>query len=397
MAGPRMCMFLMYLQTLAGATYYIAPEGDDGNPGTIQRPWASVPRAVRSARPGDVIILRDGVYGALGLTSGFPVWITRPGTPDDWIVLKAEHKWGAILDCESAGRAVSGCDGYIYLDSGAAYWVIQDLIIRNGRNFGISSNSTPAAHDILIRGCRFESIGRRPNDSIFGEAGVYAGRGAYNFTLDGNVFRHIGRTSGPYWFNDHGLYLHSASTTIVNNIFHAPISGWGLQTASGFSGLIAHNTFALPMRNTGGHIMLWGSNSSLVIRNNIFFNPAGGIAINTSSLSINGGCSVDHNVVTGAGMGWLPGCAVNSNVQGDAGLVNGGRSPYDFHLRPGSAAINAGPPIPSITTDFDGQSRGAWAADAGAYVYSTAAGENAPALDYHPALPARGQRFRFRE
>jgi hypothetical protein len=42
----------------------------------------------------------------------------------------------------------------------------------------------------------------------------------------------------------------------VNNIFYGPISGWGVQTADRFSGLIWHNTFAFPMSNNGGHIIL---------------------------------------------------------------------------------------------------------------------------------------------
>ena len=367
-------LFLISVQALAAATYYVAPGGDDANPGTIERPWATISQAVGSVAPGDAIILRDGVYGPEGST-GFPVWIARPGSPNAWIVLKAEHKGGAVLDCQSEVNPQSGanpqtvCNGYIYLHSGAAYWVFQDLVIRHGLGFGMSSNSTPAAHDILVRGCRFEYIGQRPNDSAYGAAGVYAGAGSSNFTFEGNVFHDIGRTSGLHPFNDHGLYLHAAGVSIVNNIFYAPISGWGIQTAEGFSGLIAHNTFAFPMRNTGGHIILWGTNPQVTIRNNIFFNPGGAVAINSYSLSA-GGCAVDHNIVTGGSPGSAPGCSFSYNSQADAGLVNAVTAPYDFHLRPGSPAIAAGAPVVSITTDFDGAKRlPGVSPDAGAYVF----------------------------
>jgi hypothetical protein len=364
----------MYLQALEAATYYVAPGGSDANIGTVTQPWASISRAVSIAAPGDAIILRDGVYGPEGSPTGFSVSINRAGTPNSWIVLKAEHKWGAILDCQPPGVLSPACNGYFYLDSGAAYWVIQDLVVQNGLNFGISANSTPAAHDILIQGCRFQYIGRRSNSSVYGEAGVYVGPGSTNFTFDSNVLHDIGRTAGVHLFNDHGLYLHSSGTTIVNNIFYAPISGWAVQTSEGFSGMIANNTFALPMQNNGGHIMLWQTNSAVTIRNNIFYKPAGGIAVNHSGLIISDGCSVDHNVITGAVAGSPPGCSVSSNVEADAGMVNARTGPYDFHLLTGSPAIDEGVPMPSITVDFDGVSRPQGTAPcAGAFEYSSAA------------------------
>jgi hypothetical protein len=361
--------FFISVQALAAATYYVAPGGDDDDPGTIDLPWATVSWASGNVAPGDVIILRDGVYGPEGTTSGFPVWISHPGSPSAWIVLKAEHKGAAVLDCQPDANA-QGCDGYIYLHSGAAYWVFQDLVIRNGFHFGMSSNSTPAAHDILVRGCRFEYIGRHPSDSAYGEAGFYAGPGSNNFTFDGNTFHDIGRTSGIYPSNDHALYLHSAGASIVNNIFYGPISGWGVQTADGFQGLIAHNTFAFPMSNTGGHIVLWGSNPQVTIRNNIFYNPQGAIAVNSFSLQVSGGCAVDHNVITGGTPGAAPGCSFSNNIQADAGLVNAVTDPYDFHLLPGSPAAGAGAPVPSVMTDFDGAARPqSVSPDAGAYIF----------------------------
>ncbi|HXB68169.1 MAG TPA: right-handed parallel beta-helix repeat-containing protein [Candidatus Acidoferrales bacterium] len=386
-------LVLISAQSLAAATYYVAPHGHDADPGTIDRPWATVSRATGGVAPGDVIILRDGVYGPEGSTD-FPVSITRPGSPTSWIFLEAEHKWGAILDCQPDPNAQTACSGYINLRSAASYWVFQDLVLQHGTDFGMISNSTPAAHDILVRGCRFEYIGRRPNDSAIGEAGFYAGEGSRNFTFDGNVFHDIGRTSGLNPFHDHGLYLHASGTTIVNNIFYPPVSGWGIQTADGFSGLIAYNTFAFPMQNPGGHIVLWGSNSQVTIRNNIFFNPGGGVAIYYSTVNISsGGCSVDHNIITGAAPGFVPGCSFSSSIQADAGLVNAVTAPFDFHLRHGSPAIDAGAPGLSVITDFDGAVRPEGAApDIGAYEFPGPASPRAPAKPV--AQPATRPRIR---
>jgi len=48
---------------LAGATtYYVAPGGDDNNPGTIDQPWATIQKAADELNPGDTVLVRDGVY-----------------------------------------------------------------------------------------------------------------------------------------------------------------------------------------------------------------------------------------------------------------------------------------------------------------------------------------------
>lgn len=44
------------------ATYYVAPAGDDGNPGTVGAPWKSIARAQTAAAPGDTIYFRGGNY-----------------------------------------------------------------------------------------------------------------------------------------------------------------------------------------------------------------------------------------------------------------------------------------------------------------------------------------------
>lgn len=348
---------LILIRGLTAATWYVSPSGSDTNPGTQQQPLLTISQAVNFASPGDTIILEDGVYGAEGHT-GFPVRISKGGTPSAWITLMAQNKGRAILDCGNTFNGPqTGCNGYIYLDTGANYWVFQDLVFQNEYSVGISSNSTPASHDILVKGCRFEYIGQHTDFTQYGEVGFYAGPGAYNLTFDSNVFHDIGRTGGTYISHDHGLYLYSASTTIINNIFRAPITGWGVQTANGFSGLIAFNTFALSMDNNGGLLMLWDQNGSITIRNNIFYSPHLGFAINISGLQINGGCSIDHNLVFGGTIGSVPVCSSTSNLSGDPMFINVQRTPYNFHLQAGSAAIGQGLPITGINYDFDGDPR----------------------------------------
>ena len=50
------------LDSASASKFCVAPNGDDANPGTRDRPFASVQRAQRAAEPGDSVYIRGGVY-----------------------------------------------------------------------------------------------------------------------------------------------------------------------------------------------------------------------------------------------------------------------------------------------------------------------------------------------
>jgi hypothetical protein len=49
-------------QLPSGTTYYVATNGQDSNPGTIDAPWATVQHAADTAAAGDTVLVRGGVY-----------------------------------------------------------------------------------------------------------------------------------------------------------------------------------------------------------------------------------------------------------------------------------------------------------------------------------------------
>ena len=54
-----------------GNVYYIAPDGDDGAPGTADEPWATLQHAADTVAPGDEVVVLDGTYAGFRLeTSG---------------------------------------------------------------------------------------------------------------------------------------------------------------------------------------------------------------------------------------------------------------------------------------------------------------------------------------
>ena len=42
--------------------YYVSPTGDDANPGTVDKPWRTIQHGVEIVRPGDILFIRGGVF-----------------------------------------------------------------------------------------------------------------------------------------------------------------------------------------------------------------------------------------------------------------------------------------------------------------------------------------------
>lgn len=350
---------------LGAATYFIAPDGNDSKAGSISAPYKTVARASRQAAPGDTIVLKDGVYGNAGRISdgsgGMHDYVAqaalaKAGSPNAWITIKAQHKGKAVLDCGTSPAGL-GCDTNLYLQAGAAYWSIEDVVFTGGAFGGIGANH--GASHIRIKGCEFYNIGNWNNPTQIGEAGVGFDRTAVDWRIEGNVFHEIGRIGGSGL--DHGIYAAGTQVTVVNNVFYGLTHGWAIQISDGASQwLIANNTFAFPNPTRDGQIMLWNRNSGITIRNNIFYEPRGyAIARYESRLN---GCWLDHNVVYGAQriVADLGDCSVRDNQIGmDPRFVNPTRSAnpakaaFDFHLQAGSPAIGAGVRISNQTTSGD--------------------------------------------
>ncbi len=69
---PRCLVCASLLLTFTGislqaATYTVAqrdPKAGDDGPGSAERPWKSLTKAAEKAEPGDIVLIRDGVYKA---------------------------------------------------------------------------------------------------------------------------------------------------------------------------------------------------------------------------------------------------------------------------------------------------------------------------------------------
>ena len=361
--------FLGLTLSASATTYYVATDGNDGNPGTSTAPFLTLQYAVNAAFAGDTVVVADGTYGHENSVTGgdssdiqnSPVVLYNSGAPGAPITIRAENPLGAVLDCELI------CDAYIDLYN-SSYIVIQDFVITRGYKEGIHSNDS--AHHITLQGNVIEYIANRSSSSTLGLAGMYTNPNCHDFVINANIFHDIGRTD-QNWL-DHALYLHGSNFTVTNNLFYNIPHGWSIQAADGLSNiLIANNTFAFPQGGgQNGQIMLWNTQSNLTIENNIFYNPLGyAITRYTSTVTT---CAIDHNLVFGAPamMADATGCTLGVTQTGvDPDFVNPTTAPYDFHLQASSPAIGSGISLPQVTSDLAGLARTTGSSDLGAYQY----------------------------
>ncbi len=74
--------------TGSGRVFYVAPQGDDANPGTREAPWQHPGRVVGRLQPGDTLVLLPGVYPLADYEND----ILRPpsGREDAWVTIRGE-------------------------------------------------------------------------------------------------------------------------------------------------------------------------------------------------------------------------------------------------------------------------------------------------------------------
>ena len=90
---------LCVLSTAGAATFHVDqghPAASDDGDGMLDRPWKSASRAARSVKPGDIVVVRPGIYRE-------GVRLTTSGTPEAPITFEAARdekgKYEAVVLC----------------------------------------------------------------------------------------------------------------------------------------------------------------------------------------------------------------------------------------------------------------------------------------------------------
>ncbi|MDY7080243.1 MAG: right-handed parallel beta-helix repeat-containing protein [Chloroflexota bacterium] len=178
-----------------GNVYYVAPDGDDDNPGTAGYPWATLQHAADTVGPGDQVIVLDGEYAGFRLETS--------GTAEDVIHFRADGE-GAIINADGPTG-----DG-IRLQN-VSYIIIEGFRIENVTARGIAHRgATPdePVFGLVIRGNTVLSTGAE---------GMYLSEVA-DSQIENNTI--VGAGTGDTLLRGHGIYLANAGsdgTTIRGN------------------------------------------------------------------------------------------------------------------------------------------------------------------------------------
>jgi hypothetical protein len=351
-------------RSTGAAELYVAEYGLDSNPGTSASPLRSIGAASQYAQPGTTVHVAQGTYagGIKTTTSGTmalpiryvstPKWAARIVPPEN---STSEAGW----DNRGAFVIIDGfeVDGRQY--NGGTRW--SEGIYTSGSGSTVTNTHV---HDLAANiPCSSHGGGGILGDSY------YLGT---DIDLIGNIVHDVGP---PLCRFIHGLYQ-TASGRVVNNLVYR-ISGWGIHLWHDANHvMVANNTV---FNSAEGGILVGGGDfvhsrgpaDYITVANNIVFDNAKyGIA--------EWGRTGDHNIFThnlsyknGANWRLLTSNADPSPISADprfAAYVRTGGG--DYHLAPGSPAIDAGARLYAPTSDLDGAARQhGTRVDIGAYAF----------------------------
>lgn len=233
--------------------YYVSQSGNDTDPGTSRRPWATLQRAADQVQPGDTVIVLPGTYRGFNLS--------RSGSASRPIRFSAMP--GVVVNIAAAGTHRSR----IFLEN-ASYIVIEGFEIVG------TNNQTNSKEGIKIDGPVDGSAGhiviRRNHIHHNGDRNILTGF-ASHLTIEDNVVHHAAQ--------EHGIYVSNSGDTHVirrNRVYANAGSGIQINADASLGGdgvitdaLVEHNVI---YGNGGGGIVDLG-NGPIVV-------PPAGSAIN---------------------------------------------------------------------------------------------------------------------
>ena len=389
------------------ATYHVSPTGSDSNLGSESRPFRTIQKAADSVKPGDTVLVDDGVYtysGPNDCHGKVVVCVSRGGSRDNWVVFRSKNKWGAKIDGGNgkagAGFAVRGGASYVRIQG----FEITGLANADGSASGIDLFDGGSHFQVI--GNRIHNIGRVCTNTSNGQNGVFIE--ADNVLVEANLIHDVGRLapgaqgcrpSNDYWKNhDHGVYHDRGDhVTIRNNVIYNIKQGWAIQVwpKSRAHMNILNNTIAFGNKHNGklGAIVMWAPStggmkvSDSTIANNIFYE------VNTAAIWMGGASReepmrfanvrISNNVISNGVL-----LFAEKNVDA-SGLILADNlektdpkfadpAAFDFHLRSDSPAIDAGLALPGVGADYDGRARQRGGrVDIGAYEYADSSSRTA--------------------
>jgi len=122
-----------------GSDFFVSPDGNDNNDGTINSPFKTIEKAMGQAQPGDTIFLRGGLY-----VYSQTIRITKSGVSENPITLCSYQEEVPILDFQNVGVDDSG----IRLDG--SYWHLRGFTIQYAGHNGLRATGSDNIMEQLV-------------------------------------------------------------------------------------------------------------------------------------------------------------------------------------------------------------------------------------------------------
>ncbi|MBS1801638.1 MAG: hypothetical protein JSS95_17645 [Acidobacteria bacterium] len=369
----------------SGANYYVSPSGSNSGSCTQSSPCATPDYAFNRASPGETVQVAAGTYDYGSSAAQF----TKSGSAGKYITVTCATRGACKIQ-----NSVTGNSTVVVL--GGSYITFDGFEVTNtssaGNNLGLYVTTS------YVNITRNTIHGIQTDCGSNGGGGIQiAGSGSSNsdlnhITIDSNLIYDINYRNGSpkctsSTVQSDGILVETAGTAnvVTNNIVHHTSGGWGIlvgnsnATNNNVNSLISNNTV---FSTTGGIIVMSGNGTT--ISNNIVANT--GQQTSRCGITAPPGVSItylNNDLWNNAGgnycLQWgTSNQSVHSNdISLDPALgttfVNWqADGSGDYHLKPGSPAIDAGNSTvgPPPTADFDGNPRPKGARhDIGAYEY----------------------------
>jgi hypothetical protein len=165
MKGMILLLSLTFCSTVIASTYYVAPWGDDDGLGTFKHPWATWQKAIRTARAGDTVFFRGGIYYTTSTQSCVPPAYGHSGTRDKPICYFNYPSETPILDGINCTTPKSGLTFQGEEGTKVSNIHLRGLHVRNFNQINSSGNPIGIgfawANNIIIEQCVAYNIGMK--------------------------------------------------------------------------------------------------------------------------------------------------------------------------------------------------------------------------------------------
>jgi hypothetical protein len=338
-----------------GQAFYVsASGGSDNNPGTIDQPWQTLQKAFDALQPGQIAYLRAGTYGSFcaAFTFGHAGTLTAPITVQGY----------------PGERAV--LHGQIRIDG--SYFRLSN-IVAEGPTCGTWGASSQQGENMILMTPGLTNHVEVSNSEVYHDgwhAGISAG-GDDIWILDNYIHDNGGFNDTSQVNTSHGIYYHDGTRGVVANNLLEHNRAKGLSARFTANHILVVNNTVVGNGRSGMDVAestyAWTFANNVVVNNG---NVNDGVGINTGG-SAGGATNVEINNIfwnngTSGTSNWDSNATVTNNVVADPLLVNPVSSvpstthqgySNDYHLKPGSPAIDFASVVYTLPFDIGGVCR----------------------------------------